>query len=73
MNKTKIYYEYKLTATNDEEIDTSRKYFFQTRTAKEHNRQYTLNDVPRRLIRVRDGEVMEKPSWWSGNLSKKTT
>ena len=26
MSKTKKYYEYKLTATNDDEIDTSRKY-----------------------------------------------
>ena len=55
-----------LAQTNDEEIDTSRKYFFQLKTAKEHNEQYILNDVPRRLIRVRGGEVIEKPEWWSG-------
>jgi hypothetical protein len=67
MNKTKKYYEYKLTSTNDEEIDTSRKYFFSKEVAKEHNRQYTFNDAPRRLIKVRGGEVIVKPSWWSGN------
>ena len=66
MSDTIELYEYKLTSTNDEEIDTSRKYFFQLKTAKEHNEQYILNDVPRRLIRVRGGEVIEKPEWWSG-------
>jgi len=69
MSDTIKYYEYKLTSTNDEEIDTLRKYFFQPKTAKEHNKQYVLNDVPRRLVKVRGGEVMVKPSWWSGNLS----
>jgi hypothetical protein len=71
MNKTKKYYEYKLTSTNNEEIDNSRKHFFQLKTAKEHNRQFALNDVPRRVVKVRSGEVMEKPYWWSGNLSAK--
>lgn len=71
MSDTIKYYEYKLTSTNDEEIDTSRKYFFLSKTAKEHNKQYVLNDVPRRLVKVRGGEVLVKPSWWSGNLSAK--
>ena len=71
MSKTKKYYEYKLTATNDDEIDTARKYFFTKESAKEHNQQYSLNDAPRRLVKVRKGEVMEKPDWWSGNLSAK--
>jgi len=69
MNDTIKYYEYKLTSTNDKETDASRRYFFQRKTAKEHNYQYTLNDVPRRLVKVRKGGFMEKPSWWSGNLS----
>ena len=68
---TKKYYEYKLTATNDEEIDTSRKYFFSKGVAKEHNEQYSLNDAPRRLVKVKGGEVIEKPDWWSGNLIAK--
>jgi len=71
MSKTKKYYEYKLTATNDDEIDTSRKYFFTKESAKEHNEQYHMSDTPRRLVEVKDGEVMEKPDWWSGNLSAK--
>ena len=69
MSEAKKYYEYKLTATNDDEIDASRKYFFSKEVAKEHNEQYSINDVPRLLVKVRGGEVMEKPSWWSGNLS----
>jgi hypothetical protein len=69
MSDTTEYYEYNLTSTNDDEIDTSRKYFFSKGVEKEHNEQYSLNDVPRRLVKVKDGEVIEKPSWWSGNLS----
>ena len=65
-------HEYKLIVSDDDEAIASRKYFFQKETAEEHNKQYALNNVPRHLIRVRGGEVMEKPSWWSGNLSKKT-
>jgi hypothetical protein len=71
MSDTKKYYEYKLTATNDDEIDTSRKYFFTKESANEHNHQYSLNDAPRRLVKAKGGEVMEKPEWWSGNLSAK--
>jgi len=72
---TKKLHEYRLSynglaQTNDEEIDTSRKYFFQFKTAKEHNEQYISNDVPRRLIRVRGGEVVEVPFWWSGNINR---
>ncbi len=71
MSEIKKYYEYKLTATNDDEIDTSRKYFFTKESAKEHNRQYSISDCPRRLRKVRNGGEMEKPDWWSGNLSAK--
>ena len=71
MSDTKKYYEYKLTATNDDEIDTSRKYFFSKEVAKEHNQQYRISDTPRLLVKVRKGEVIEKPEWWSGNLSAK--
>ena len=44
------------------------KYFFKAKTAKEHNRQYIINDVPRKLVKVKGGEVVEKPEWWSGNI-----
>ena len=71
MSDTKKYYEYKLTATNDEEINTSRKYFFTKESAKEHNQQYRISDTPRLLVKVRKGEVIEKPEWWSGNLIAK--
>ena len=71
MSETKKYYEYKLAPTNDEGINTSRKYFFTKEVAKEHNEQYRLNDCPRRLVKVRGGEVMVQPSWWSGNLSSR--
>ena len=73
MSKTKKYYEYKLTATNDEEIDTARKYFFTKESAKEHNKQYSLNDCPRRLVKAIGGvfPFLHKPDWWSGNLSAK--
>jgi len=69
MSDTTEYYEYKLTSTNDDEIDPSRRYFFTKATAKDHNLQYALNGTPRRLMKVRKGNAMVKPSWWSGNLS----
>ena len=66
---TKKLHEYKLVSTDkNEEYNSSRKYFFKTKTAKEHNRQYAINDVPRKLVKVRGGEVVEKPEWWSGNI-----
>ena len=71
MSEITEYYEYKLTPTNDDEIDPSRRYFFTKATTKEHNLQYVLNDTPRRLMKVRKGNAMVKPSWWSGNLSAK--
>ena len=73
MNKK--LYEYELTWTfsleDDEEArialdESPRKYFFQEVTAKEHNRQYALSDVPRKLFKVEGGKVVEKPEWWSG-------
>ena len=71
----KKLYEYELTWTfsleDNEEVrialDASpRKYYFREETAKEHNRQYTLSDVPRKLVKVKGGKVVEKPEWWSG-------
>tara|TARA_B110000196_G_C20720227_1_gene463814 strand:+ start:164 stop:427 length:264 start_codon:yes stop_codon:yes gene_type:complete len=73
MNKK--LYEYELTWTfpleDDEEArnaldESPRKYYFKGGTAKEHNRQYTLSDVPRKLVKVKGGKVVEKPEWWSG-------
>lgn len=65
----KTLHEYKLVSTDKtEEYNSSRKYFFKTKTAKEHNRQYVINDVPRKLVLVEGGEVVEKPEWWSGNI-----
>ena len=66
----KKLYEYKLTATNNEEIDTARKYFFTKESAKEHNNQYSLNDCPRRLVKVKGSEVVKVPTWWSGNIAR---
>lgn len=68
---TKELYEYKLTSTNaDEGYTSSRKYYFRKETAKEHNKQYTLNDVPRKLVKIRNGKPIEVPAWWSGNITK---
>ena len=71
MSDTKKYYEYKLTATNDDEIDTSRKYFFSKEVAKEHNKQYSYQRLPKALSQGQKRGEMEKPDWWSGNLSAK--
>ncbi len=72
----KKLYEYELTWTfseADEEArkaldESPRKYYFRHETAKEHNRQYAINDVSRKLVLVEGGEVVEKPEWWSGNI-----
>lgn len=74
-NTMKKLYEYELTWTfsleDNKEVrialdESPRKYFFQEATAKEHNRQYSLSDVPRKLVKVEGGKVAEKPEWWSG-------
>ena len=66
---TKTLHEYKLVSTDkNEEYNSSRKYFFKAKTAKEHNKQYVINDVPRKLVLIEGGEVREKPLWWSGNI-----
>ena len=66
---TKTLHEYKLVSTDkNEEYNSSRKYFFKPKTAKEHNRQYIINGVPRKLVKVESGKVVEKPEWWSGNI-----
>ena len=70
----KKLYEYDLTwafSEHDEEVrksldESPRKYYFQEVTAKEHNRQYSLSDVPRKLVKVEGGKVVEKPEGWSG-------
>ena len=67
----KKLYEYKLVildADSDEEPIAPKKYYFTDEIAKEHNRQYALSDVPRKLVKVRGGDVVEKPEWWSGNV-----
>ena len=55
----------------DGETFAPRKYYFRDETAEEHNEQYAFYDVPRRLVKAIGGTVVEKPSWWSGNLNKK--
>ena len=67
----KKLYEYKLVSTDsNEEYTPSRNYWFQKVTAKEHNESYSFYDVPRKLVKVRGGEVVEAPSWWSGSLDR---
>ena len=69
IDMTKKLYEYELISTDkDEEYNSSRNYYFKHETAKEHNRQYAINDVPRKLVLVEGGEVVEKPEWWSGTI-----
>jgi len=63
----KKLYEYKLVALNEETI-APRKYYFRDETAEEHNEQYAFYDAPRKLVKVKGGEVIEKPEWWSGNI-----
>ncbi|MAH48503.1 hypothetical protein CMI37_21940 [Candidatus Pacearchaeota archaeon] len=68
--KQKLY-EYELVILDedsDEETIARRKYYFKDETAEEHNRQYALSDVPRKLVKVKGGGVVEKPEWWSGNI-----
>jgi hypothetical protein len=67
----KTLYEYELVVLDKQEDDDGetiapRKYYFKEETAKEHNRQYAINDVPRKLVKVEGGKVAEKPEWWSG-------
>ena len=67
----KKLYEYELTWTfseDDEEAIAPKKYYFTDEVAQDHNKQYAINDVPRKLIKVEGGDVIEKPDWWSGNI-----
>ena len=69
MNKK--LHEYELVVLGeqeDEEIIAPRKYYFRDETAEEHNEQYALYDTPRRLVKVKGGDVIEMPDWWSGNI-----
>ena len=67
----KKLYEYKLVSLDkDEDFIASKTYYFQKETAKHHNQQYVLYEVPRKLIKVRGGEAIEVPSWWSGDITK---
>ena len=70
----KKLYEYELVVLDKHEDDDGetiapRKYYFRDETAEEHNEQYAFYDVPRRLVKVEGGEVIEKPEWWSGNIN----
>ena len=70
----KKLYEYELVVLDkednddDEEVITPRKYYFRDETAEEHNRLYAFYDTPRKLVKVKGGEVVEKPEWWSGTI-----
>ena len=65
----KKFCEYELIVLDeDEEAIAPKKYYFRDETAEEHNRQYALSDVPRKLVKVKGGKVVEKPEWWSGNI-----
>mgnify|MGYP003650594255 CR=1 FL=1 len=71
MNKK--LYEYNLVVLGRQEDGdtkpmTPRNYYFTAETAQEHNKQYALYNVPRKLVKVKGGEVIEKPEWWSGNI-----
>jgi len=57
-----------LDENEDEETIAPRKYYFRDEIAEEHNRQYAVSDVPRKLVKVTGGKVIEKPDWWSGNI-----
>ena len=61
----KKLYEYDLVG----EDVAPRKYYFPDSVAKEHNRQFARFKAPRRLIKVKGGRVVEKPSWWSGKIA----
>lgn len=71
---TKKLYEYELWREyvfgedSDEETIAPRSYYFTDKVAQEHNEQYALNNVPRKLVKVEGGKVVEKPEWWSGNI-----
>ena len=66
----KKLYEYELVSLDRDEDDTSEnsRHYFREETAEEHNEQYILNSVPRLLVKVKGGKVVEKPEWWSGNI-----
>ena len=63
-----LWREYVIGEDSDEETVAPRKYYFTDEVAKEHNEQYSLNNVPRKLVKVEGGKVVEKPEWWSGNI-----
>ena len=63
--------EYKLVILDedsDEETIAPRKYYFSDEIAEEHNEQYAFYDTPRKLVKVKGGDVIEMPEWWSGNI-----
>ena len=63
----KKFYEYDLVGPEDEVAP--RKYYFRDSVAEEHNRQFAHSKTPRRLVKVKGGRVVEKPSWWSGKIT----
>jgi len=64
-----LWREYVFGEDSDEKTIAPRKYYFTDEIAKEHNRQYAFYDVPRQLVKVEGGKVIEKPDWWSGNIT----
>jgi hypothetical protein len=62
----KKFYEYDLVGPDEV---APRKYYFRDNVAEEHNRQFTHSKTPRRLVKVKGGRVVEKPSWWSGKIT----
>ena len=72
MNKTlyeyELWIEYVFGEDSDEETIAPKKYYFTDKVAEEHNKQYAFYDVPRKLVKVEGGKVIEKPEWWSGNI-----
>ena len=63
-----LWIEYVMGEDSDEETVAPRKYYFTDEIAKEHNEQYAFNNVPRKLVKVEGGKVVEKPEWWSGKI-----
>tara|TARA_R110000824_G_scaffold107813_7_gene254380 strand:+ start:684 stop:941 length:258 start_codon:yes stop_codon:yes gene_type:complete len=71
-NNMKKYLEYELVildANEDGKTIAPKKYYFTEESAKEHNEQYAFYDTPRKLVKVKGGEVVEKPEWWSGKIT----
>ena len=62
----KKFYEYDLVGPDEV---APRKYYFPDGVAEEHNKQFAHYKTPRRLVKVKGGRVVKKPSWWSGKIA----